>query len=389
MNRDIDHDAVDTARALAADVAARADAADRAGALPAEDVALLRDSGYLGLAVPVASGGRGASLLSCVMAQVELAKGSASTALVAAMQHQVIGHQRETRTWQPDAFERIMVEAAAGGLLNHLGSEPQMGSPSRGGLPATTAEPSAGGERWLINGHKTWCTGGRHLTHLLVRVRVGDEAGVVLVRQEIAGVSGLEWVETWRDAMSLRASESHDAIFRDVSVPHHYLIERGEPKAVPNVWFAVMLSAVYLGTALAARDAVIRYALERTPTALGKPIATLPRIQRQIGEIDVALQAARALLVEVAGLWQGEGDRTAFLARVAAAKSVVGATADTVTEKALQVAGGSAITRALPLERYFRDVRPAASQPPAGDTAYEMVGRAALGNGWPSPATAA
>ncbi|MEZ4516754.1 MAG: hypothetical protein R3C44_07910 [Chloroflexota bacterium] len=40
--------------------------------------------------------------------------------------------------------------------------------------------------------------------------------------------------------------------------------------------------------------------------ALGKPIATLPKIQRQIGEIDAALQAARALLFEVAELWTGE-----------------------------------------------------------------------------------
>ena len=378
MRPNVAGDAVEMARALGADIATRADAADRAGALPAEDVAALRDAGYLGLAVPAAYGGRGASLLTCVAAQVELAKGSASTALVAAMQHQVIGHQRETRTWQPAAYERIMAEAAAGGLLNHLGSEPQMGSPSRGGLPATTATPSPDGERWLISGHKTWCTGGRHLTHLLVRVRVDDDAAVVLVRQELAGVPGLQWIETWRDAMSLRASESHDAVFHDVSVPHHYLIERGEPKAAPNVWFATMLSAVYLGTALAARDAVIRYALERTPSALGKPIATLPRIQRQIGEIDAGLQAARALLFEVAGEWPGEGDRAAAMARIAAAKSVVSAAADAATEKALQVAGGSAMTRALPLERYFRDVRPAAMQPPAGDTAYEMVGRAAL-----------
>ena len=383
MSQELDQEAIELARAVAAEVGARADAADRAGALPAEDVAALRDAGYLALAVPVEFGGRGASLLTCVAAQMELAKGSASTALVAAMQHQVIGHQREMRSWRPDAFERIMREAVAGGLLNHLGSEPQMGSPSRGGLPATTATPD--GQRLLINGHKTWCSGGRHLTHLLVRVRLGDEAGVVLVRQELAGVVGLEWVETWQGALGLRASDSHDAIFRGVAVRRDDLIELGEPKAAPNVWFATLLSAVYLGAALAARDAVIRYALERTPSALGRPIATLPSIQRQIGEIDVTLSAARALLLEVAGEWPGAdgragaGDRGAFMARVAAAKAAVTTAAHEATAKALQVAGGAGITRALPLERHFRDVRPAAMQPPAGDTAYEMVGRGALG----------
>ncbi len=380
MTNEIQDQAVELARALAADIATRADQADRDGRLPAEDVAAMRDAGYLALAVPAACGGRGASLLTCAAAQVELGKGSPSTALVAAMQHQVIGHQRETRTWRPDAFDAIMREAADGGLLNHLGSEPRMGSPSRGGLPETTAVPSADGATLLINGHKTWATGGRHLTHLLVRAAVGDEAGVVLVRRPPGeDVPGLGWVETWRDVLSLRASDSHDAVFRDVVVSAENLIETGDAKATPNVWFATMLSAVYLGAALGARDAVIRYALERVPTALGKPIATLPKIQREIGAIDVALQAARALLFETAGSWTGAEDRKGMMSRVAATKLAVTEAALAATEKALQVAGGAGITGALPLERYFRDVRAANMQPPSGDTAYEMVGRAVLG----------
>ena len=380
MKTTVNQDPVDLARTLAADIATRADRADREGCLPTADVALLRESGYLALAVPVEHGGEGASLLTCAAAQLELAKGSASTALVAAMQHQVIGHQRETRTWRPDAYERIMREAAEGGLLNSVASEPRMGSPSRGGLPETTATPTADGANLLVNGHKTWATGGRHLTHLLVRVAAGEEAGVVLVRQGADGTPGLEWVETWADVLSLRASDSHDAILRDVVVPRESLIETGDAKAVPNIWFATMLSAVYLGTALAARDALIRYALERVPLALGKPIATLPKIQRVVGEIDVALMAARALLFEVAGEWTGrDEDRSGMMARVAAAKMAVTAAAGEATEKALQAAGGSGITRALTLERHFRDVRAAQLQPPSGDTAYEIVGRTALG----------
>ena len=381
MSTTIDSNAVELARVLAAGIATRADQADRDGRLPQKDIAALQESGYLALAVPTEFGGQGASLLTCVATQLELAKGSASTALVAAMQHQVIGHQRETRTWRPDAYQRIMTEAASGGLLNHLGSEPRLGSPSRGGLPETTATHTSNGERLLVNGHKTWCTGGRHLTHLLVRAAVDEEAGVVLVRQTPdQPVPGLEWVETWRDVLSLRATDSHDAILHDIDVPRENLIETGDVKAVPNVWFATLLSAVYLGAATAARDAVIRYALERVPTALGQPIATLPKIQREIGEIDVSLMAARALLFETAGSWtERDADRQRMMARVAAVKLAVSAAANSATEKALQVAGGAGITRALSLERHFRDVRAAGMQPPSGDTAYEIVGRAALG----------
>jgi alkylation response protein AidB-like acyl-CoA dehydrogenase len=365
------------AQSVAADIATRADAADRAGQLPAEDIDALRDAGFLRLSVPTEFGGLGASLADCVAAEIELAQGSASTALVAAMQLQVFGHQRETCTWRDDAYEQLCREAAEGGLFNSIASEPRLGSPSRGGLPETTALPGPDDDHLIVNGHKTWSSGGKHLTHMLVRVAAGDEPGVVLVRQ---AYDGIEWVETWQDALSFRASNSDDVYFRDVVVPRWNLIETGNPRSAPNVWFPMILSALYLGTAVAARDATIRFALDRVPTALGKPIATLPKIQRQIGEIDTALQAARALLFEVAELWTGdEAGREALMPRIAAAKLVVNETANKVTEKALQVAGGTSITHALPLERYFRDVRAGSMQPPSGDTALEIVGRAAMG----------
>jgi alkylation response protein AidB-like acyl-CoA dehydrogenase len=57
---------------------------------------------------------------------------------------------------------------------------------------------------------------------------------------------------------------------------------------------------------------------------------------------------------------------------------MVNRTANDVTDLALQIAGGASITRTLPLERYFRDVRAGSMQPPSGDTALELIGRAAI-----------
>jgi alkylation response protein AidB-like acyl-CoA dehydrogenase len=141
----------------------------------------------------------------------------------------------------------------------------------------------------------------------------------------------------------------------------------------------MVMAVVYLGAAMAARNAVIQFALERVPTALGKPIATLPKIQRQIGEIDLSIQAARALFFEVAGQWTGEAEnRRKLYPHVVAAKYQVIESANEVTDKALRVAGGLSITKDLPLERYFRDVRAGPMQPPSGDTALELIGRHAI-----------
>ncbi|MDP6698641.1 MAG: acyl-CoA dehydrogenase family protein [Candidatus Latescibacteria bacterium] len=363
-------DARDLARDLAAQFATRAAEADRRGKLPAADVRALRESGYAALAIPREYGGADLDLRACTEAQLELAQGSGSTALVAAMQLQVTGNARLNRPWDDALYERLCRDiATTGALCNSIASEPEIGSPSRGQFFATTAEPSDGGYR--LNGRKTWSTGGRHLSYLLVGATLGDRPAGFLVE---ADRPGIEWVETWGDGLALRAADNHDVYFNDTQIPaDHLLDKRDSPYKPLQPWAPMMFASVYLGIGLAARDAVIRYALERVPKALGEPIATLPKIQRLIGEIDMALMAARALLLEVAA----EDGRSAF-ARIAAAKQHAVEVANEVTDQAIRIAGGAGVTRALPLERYFRDVRAGHMQPPNGDAALEAVGQGAI-----------
>ena len=360
--------AVELAQSLAADFAGRANEADRLGKMPPEDVTTLRRSGYLALNVPREYGGSGLSLRECVAAQMALAQGSGSSALVAGMPLQIFGYAAEDQPWAASIYERFCREAVAGSLFNALATEPEMGSPSRGSFYRSRAEPADGG--YLISGHKTWVTGGRYLTHLLVSVSLKDKPAQLLVEAERPGI---EWTETWGEGLALRASESHDVTFTEVWVPQANLIIPDRRTTGKNAWFPLVMGATYLGLAIAARNGLIRYALERTPTALGRPIATLPNIRRQIGEIDMWLQAARALLLEVAGAWDGHK-----YSRIAGAKHFVIEVANDVTDKALRIAGGAGLTRTLPLERYFRDVRAGSMQPPSGDAALEIIGRGAI-----------
>jgi len=358
---------LDRIRALAADCSTRADEADAKGRLPAEDIQALKESGYLGMNIPERYGGHDLSMRTCMEAHMELAKGSGSTALTAGMTLQIFGTARDKLPWTEATYEEFARAAVAGGLFNSCATEPELGSPSRGAFFKTWAERTDDG--FVINGHKTWTTGGRFLTHLLIGLTLEEDNAVILVEGSRAGI---EWIENWGDGLSLRASDSFDMLLKDVRVPAKNLVinaERGEKKK--PIWFPMMLASTYLGIAMASRDALIKYALERVPTALGKPISTLPKIQREIGEIDMKLQAARSLLLEVA-------DNEGSTARVPAAKQFAVTVANEVTDQALRVAGGTSLTRALPLERYFRDVRAGTMQPPSGDTALEAIGRAAI-----------
>ena len=359
---------IQIAKTLAIQFATRAAEADKKGQLPKEDIDALKSSGYLALNIPKRYGGFECSLRECVETQLELAQGSGSTAIVVAMQLQVFGAARDCKTWTDDLYERFCHEAVNGALFNSVATEPELGSPSRGNLFKSAAQLTDTGYR--INGHKTWTTGGQHLTHMLVKAMCGDQPAVFLVEQTRPGI---RWKNTWRDALSFRASDSHDVYFENCNIPPENII-RPHPNSPerPSPWFPMMLASVYLGSAIAARNTVIQYALERVPTALGKPISTLPKIQRLIGELDMPLQAARCLLLDTANTWNGN---TAHIAR---AKHHAVSVANDVTDKALQIAGGRALTPTLPLERYFRDVRAGHMQPPSGDTALELIGKNAI-----------
>jgi alkylation response protein AidB-like acyl-CoA dehydrogenase len=317
----------------------------------------------------------GADLGLATEVLLTLAGGSTSTALVAAMQYNLFGSSLETDSFG-EHTEDFCARAVRGELFNSAASEPQLGSPSRGGLPQTNAVREGG--TLILNGHKTWVTGGDKLDTLLLRVRLDDSAVNIWVPSRAPGV---RWEKTWGDGLSLRGSASDDVFFEDVRLPASHLIQDG-PKAhikTGNLWFPLLVGAVYLGTAIAARDTAIGYAQTRVPTALGKPIATLPTIQRQLGDIVIKLLAAKTLLLDTAYSWTRTGNRDAFYPRVVAAKSFAVETALTVTEAALRLAGGASLSPDLPLERHFRDVRAGLMHPPSGDAAFELVGRHALG----------
>jgi alkylation response protein AidB-like acyl-CoA dehydrogenase len=346
-------------------VASRAAAADREGRVPEADLEALRGSGYLLLSLPSRLGGLGADLSACTQAQLELAAASTSTALVAAMPLQLFGHAAEAGSWSERSLEKLAALAREGALINAAASEPDLGSPSRGGLPDTYLERTGSGFR--LSGQKSWTTGGPRLTHLIVRARLEDQVVNALVPNHLPGIT---WDQEWPGSLALRASESRSVRFEAVELPRDALVEPGPGGGERNRWFPALIAATYLGTGLGAYRAALDYARSRVPTALGRPIATLPAIQRQIGEMGIRLEAAKTLLGRAAAGSYPE---------VVAAKYLATEAALGITELALSAVGGAAVSPELPFERYFRDARGGRMHPPSGDAALELVGKEALG----------
>ncbi|MBK1656658.1 acyl-CoA dehydrogenase family protein [Paracraurococcus ruber] len=369
--------------ALLPDIAAAAARHDRAASVPYDSLALLRDAGLPGLTVPAALGGGGAGLRQAADAIALLGSACPASALILVMQY--IKHAALARSpaWPTALRQRVQREAVAeGALINALRVEPELGSPTRGGLPATVARRTADG--WVLSGHKRYSTGVPALRWLEVHGRT-DEAepriGSFLVP---ADAPGIEIRETW-DHLGLRASGSHDVLFHAVPIPADHAIglalpgPTSGPDAVQMAWNAVLVTAVYTGVARAARDWTLEFLRRRAPGSLGAPLAILPRVQEAVGQVE-GLIAANTRMAEALALATDAGQPPSA-AEAGVLKVILAENAVRAVECCTLLAGNHALDRANPLERHWRDVQCARMHAPAADAAQAAAGRAALAVG--------
>jgi alkylation response protein AidB-like acyl-CoA dehydrogenase len=374
---------------LAAVFAETAACHDRDGSFPEEHVAAARRDGWPALAVPAARGGAGASLHEVCLLQERLGRGDTSSALGLGMHHMTVGAPGPEHTGWPEGLHaRVCARVVAeGALINALASEPEQGSPVRGGLPRTTARRVGAG--WVLDGRKTWSTWLPALTFATVAARVespGDDprVGQFLVELRLPGV-----VRDPRfDALGLRATASGTLILDGVEVPEDALLHLRDPAdpdprgPAQGAWFQLTSAAAYVGCAHAARDEVARFCRERRPNALAEPIAALPTVRLRLGRIDGAVPTPRLLVLATARAWDEApvSERAALLAEVGTAKVQATQLAWQAVEEAMRLAGGPGLLRELSLERHWRDVRGGLVHPPLEDLHWQSLG-AALAEG--------
>jgi alkylation response protein AidB-like acyl-CoA dehydrogenase len=366
---------------VARGLAARAAGHDRAGSFPADGIEAVHRAGLLTATVAARYGGPGAGLAQAVVILRELGRGDPSVALLTAMTLFQHAAQARQESWPGELYAEALAESAARPvLINALRVEPELGTPARGGLPATTARPAPGG--WALTGHKIFATGAAGLRWMAVWARTDEpepRVGSFLVR---SGSPGITIEPTW-DHLGLRASRSDDVIFAGTPVPAGAVSGLSAPGSAPPrdeavmAWNALGLTALYLGVAAAARDWLAGFLAERTPAALGRPLATLPRFQSAVGEIEAALTTAGDLVDGLAARVDA-GDRAAVrhagLAKLAGTRAAIAA-----VEQAVALVGNNGLTRAYPLERHYRDVLCARVHTPQDDSIVAAAGQAALG----------
>ncbi len=368
------------AAALAERFAARAGQHDRDGSFPHENFAELHAAGFLALPLPPELGGQGLSIYDFCLLQETLARGCGATALGTNMHGYNLGGGLHLFT---EPFRRRLAAAVVhdGALVASSISEPGASL----GSPQVVARKVDGGYR--VTGRKYFCTLAPALRVFLFNARLEGFAqpglsGTVTLAAE-RGTDGMRVVETW-DAMGMRASGSHDIAFTDAFIPDECLVgvegagTEGGAACLP--WYALGLAATYTGIAAAAYEFAADYLGRRRLHPLPQTVAHLPGSQFTVAEMHIQLETARALIYKTAAeLAHGADFGAALLPAVAVPQYVATRNALAVVTAAMQVVGGPSLTRGLPLERWYRDVRAGTLHPYTHYWLLEMLGKTALG----------
>jgi alkylation response protein AidB-like acyl-CoA dehydrogenase len=373
---------VELAGRLADTFAERAAEHDRENTFPVENYEDMREAGYLSLTVPEELGGGGATLSELVLAQERLAMGDGSTALAVNMHVSPIGQWASIwRDTQDERLEQLLRDVAAGKVIwASLTAEPGVANNLMDAN--TVAEKVDGGYR--INGRKIFCTNSVVATHFSFSARYDDpETGPRLMLFRAAReTDGFEFVQTW-DTLGMRATQSNDLAIEngfvaDEALVHSLPVNHFDARILKTVfaWAMPTFGCVYLGIAAGA--------MEFVKGAVGKQgKASDPLVQASFAQMEMLLETARAVIwrhcaeVESGALFElgvQEGFARAGLAKVIPANNAV-----EIMRHIVDVAGGAAYLRKLPLERMWRDVQGGPIMPYNNHQAMALFGATSLG----------
>jgi alkylation response protein AidB-like acyl-CoA dehydrogenase len=344
---------------------------DRDGSFVSEAYALLKEEGYFALAVPEDLGGKGATPRQVSMAQRELARHCASTALASVMHH----HVTLFTAWR---YRREMPGAEA--TLRRIADEGIV-LVSTGGAdftrPRGTAEKVEGG--FKVSGRKIFASSSPAGSVLSTMFPFDDpDEGRIVLNVAVPMGEGVTVLDNW-DTLGMRGTGSNDVEIDGVFVPdERVMARRPYAKLDPPIQVIMaiampVIAAVYLGVAQAARDHAVAL-------VAGTPRADDPLVQRGIGLMDNRLRVAGWALD---GAHATVGDDPApsmdNVTAVMAAKREIVLAGIEVCDLALEVGGGASYFRTNPIEQCVRDVRGGRYHPLNPEATLLHAGKVALG----------
>jgi len=306
------------------------------------------DLGLLGLNVPEAHGGMGATSIEALIVMQALGRALAvepylQNALVAAPLLARAGTNTQCEAWLAplaSGDKRVVVaayEPGGGYDLEHV-----------------ETRATAMGDDFALNGRKSLVIGADGADALLVSARTsgnaGDPAGISLFLVPTASFG-----VTLEVAPTIDGQRAAEISLRDVTVPAAALV------GAVGRGFEELELAIDRGTAGLCAEAVgvMEKLLEmtaehlRTRKQFGQPIGAFQALQHRAADMAIAIEQARSMAL-LAAARIDDPDRRERRRAVSAAKTMIGQSGRHVGEQAVHLHGGMGMTDDLAVGWYFK-----------------------------------
>jgi alkylation response protein AidB-like acyl-CoA dehydrogenase len=332
-------------------VAPRAAEIDRTGDYPWDIRELFAEHDILALPFEEEYGGTGTGTLMLQMAVEEIAKASASCALILMVQE--LGSLPIRLFGSDELKQRFLPRCATGEWSCAFAlSEPEAGSDPASMRTTATRD----GDEWVINGQKNWITNATVADFYVVFAKTNKENNRISAFVVEKDRDGFDPGQL-EHKLGIKGSPTGNPSFSDVRVPAENLIgevDRGLSVALGTLERTRLGAAAQaVGIAQGATDYANAYAKERV--AFGVPINRHQGIQFKLADMETKTAAARELLYKACAM--ADRNEPGLAKYTSMAKLFASDAAMEVTVEAVQVLGGYGYVNDYPVERMMRDAK--------------------------------
>ena len=364
--------AAEVAREVVAPNAAKC---DENYAIPEEMLRALHEVGLLQLNVPKELDGGGSNIilgtdpLASLIVIEELGRADMGSAHCFQVHSNAVQMLTVAATpEQQERYFRSVVEK--GSVISWTATEP--GGTARGHYSMqTSATPD--GDDLVLNGVKTYATLASVADWNLIHAGLPDlpvpENMIMMMVPK--GAKGLEVDDAWWRPLGMRAAVSPRLELKDLRIPAADIIQ--EPGFYARDSYGSHWHLAFGASHLGAADGIVDFICEYLPK---RGTSESPHSQRAIGEMRMAIEAARSLLYRAAVLWE-QGDRAKAEEFSLMAKLFAISTAENTAKEAIRVCGSTALFENFPLSRQIRNIHVQSTHANLYNTA-QSIGRAQL-----------
>jgi alkylation response protein AidB-like acyl-CoA dehydrogenase len=333
-------------------VAPRVAEMDARGALDKDLLPGLFELGLMGVEIPEAYGGSGASFFSAILAVEALATVDPSVSVLVDVQNTLVAN----------AVLRWANEAQKAKYLPRLAKEwvgsyalSEAGSGSDAFALATRATKK--GDAWVLDGRKLWITNANESSLFLVFATVDKALGYKGITAFIVerGTKGFS-IGKKEDKLGIRASSTCELVLEDCEIPADSVlgeVGKGYKIAIETLNEGrIGIGAQMLGLSQGAFDYAMKYVAERKQ--FGQSIGSFQGMQFQYARVATEIEAARLMVYNAA---RRKDAGLPFVKEAAMAKLFASEVAERAASQCLELLGGVGFTKDYPLEKLYRDAK--------------------------------